>query len=229
MDVVVISVGGSVIVPDKINTSWLSAFRKLITKHKKRFVIITGGGSTARQYQQSGNEIRKVSREDLDWLGIHATRMNAHLIRTILRDKAHPRIIKNPYEKVVWKEKVLVAAGWKPGWSTDYIAVQLAKRFKSNKVLNLSNIDYVYDKNPKLKGAKKLKRICWKSFRKIVGYTWSPGLNVPFDPIASRDAQKEKLEVAIINGNKLKQVDNYLKGKPFRGTIIGEDFSEEVR
>lgn len=222
--IIVISVGGSLIVPEEIDVSWIKDFKKLIEKYiakGSRFILISGGGKTARKYQNAAKEIAGITGEDLDWLGIHATRINAHLIRTIFRNFAHPKIIKDPTEKIIFKEKVLVAAGWKPGFSTDLDAVFLAKNFKVDKVINLSNIDYAYDKDPrKFKDAKKIENISWKEFRKIVGNKWDPGLNAPFDPIASMQAEKLKLEVAIMNGKNLENIEAYLDNKKFIGTII---------
>jgi uridylate kinase len=163
----------------------------------------------------------KVSNEDLDWLGIHATRINAHLLLTIFRKYAYYRIIKNPKEKVKFKEKILIAAGWKPGFSTDYDAVLLAKTYNSDTIINLTNIDYVYDKDPnKFKDAKPFKEISWKDYLKLIEQKWIPGMSAPFDPIASKLVQKFKFKVVIINGKKLKNLKNYLENRKFKGTII---------
>ena len=95
----------------------------------------------------------------------------------------------------------MVAGGWKPGWSTDYVASIIAQEYGVRTVINLSNIDYVYDSDPKKnKDAKKIAEIKWKEFRKIVGNKWKPGLNMPFDPIASQKGEQLGLEVAIMNG-----------------------------
>jgi uridylate kinase len=222
--IIVISVGGSLIVPEEIDTNWIKEFKAMIEKYISkgfRFILISGGGKTARKYQNAAKEISGLTSDDLDWLGIHSTRLNAHLIRTIFRQLAHPQIVKNPTEKIEFKEKVLVAAGWKPGFSTDLDAVFLAKNFKVKKVINLSNIDYVYDKDPrKFSDAKVIKEISWEGFRKLVGNKWDPGLNAPFDPIASKEAEKLGLEVAIMNGKNLENIEDYLENKQFIGTII---------
>lgn len=222
--IIVISVGGSLIVPEEIDVSWIKNFKKMLEKYISkgyRFILISGGGKTARKYQNAAKEVAELKRDDLDWLGIHSTRLNAHLIRTIFRARAHPKIIKNPNEKIIFREKILVAAGWKPGFSTDYDAVLLAKNFNVKKIINLSNIDYAYTKDPrKYKDAKLIKEISWKEFRKIVGNKWDPGLSAPFDPIASREADRLKLEVAIMNGKNIKNIENYLNNKKFIGTII---------
>ena len=91
-----------------------------------------------------------------------------------------------------------MASGWKPGRSTDFDAVLLAKGCGAKTVVNLSNIDYVYDRDPRVNpGAKKFEKINWNDFRKIVGSKWSPGANVPFDPLAAKEAQKLGLSVFL--------------------------------
>jgi uridylate kinase len=220
----VISLGGSLVVPNEINIKFLSLFKNIIEKkikENKKFIIIVGGGKTARNYQNAAKALTKVSNEDLDWLGIHATRINAHLLLTIFRKYAHFRIVKNPKEKINFKEKILVAAGWKPGFSTDYDAVLLAKTYGSDTIINLTNVDYVYDKDPnKFKSAKPFKEISWKDYLKLIEQKWIPGMSAPFDPIASKLAQKFKFKVVILNGKKIKNLKNYLENKKFTGTII---------
>jgi len=220
----VISLGGSLVVPNEINIKFLSLFKNIIEKkikENKKFIIIVGGGKTARNYQKAAKALTKASNEDLDWLGIHATRINAHLLLTIFRKYAHFRIIKNPKEKINFKEKILIAAGWKPGFSTDYDAVLLAKTYNSDTIINLTNVDYVYDKDPnKFKDAKPFKEISWKDYLKLIEQKWIPGMSAPFDPIASKLAQKFKFKVVILNGKKIKNLKNYLENKKFTGTII---------
>ena len=224
---IIISLGGSLIVPEEIDWKFVKKFKEVIEKKIKngyRFIIITGGGKTARKYIEAGAKVGDIDSEDKDWIGIHATRMNAHFIRTIFKKYAHPTINKNPYDLESFlkaKESVLVASGYRPGNSTDYIAVLLAKQFGAQKIANLSNIDYVCDKDPKkFKDAKKIKEITWSEFQKIVGDTWDPGANVPFDPVASKHAAKEGIEVAILNGKKISNLEKYLDGEKFAGTRI---------
>lgn len=223
-DLVIMSLGGSIIVPDEVDVAFLKKFRDLILKQiekGKRFIIITGGGKTCRKYQQAAAKITKLTDEDLDWLGIHATRFNAHLLRTIFRKQAHPRVIKNPTEKMDFKEDILIGAGWRPGCSTDWDSVMIADNFKARKLINLSNIKYVCDKDPKFcRDAKPIPEMNWKEFRDIVGDKWDPGANLPFDPVASKEAEKLGLEVAIMDGTDLENLENYLEGGTFKGTVI---------
>ena len=117
-------------------------------------------------------------------------------------------------------KKVLIASGWIPGWSTDYDAVLLAKNFGVNEVINMSNVDYVYDKDPrKFKDAKKIERIRWTNYLKMTGTKWKAGMNVPFDPIAAKEARKSGISVSLI-GKDLNNLKSLLDGKKFRGTLI---------
>lgn len=216
---VVISLGGSVIAPDRLDTGFLKRLKALIGKYSKenRFVIICGGGKLARNLQKRAKRFKKVSDRDLDWLGIYATRINALSIKNVFN--VNEKVITNPNEKVSFKENVLVAAGWKPGRSTDYDAVLLAKNVNADMVINMTNVDYVYDINPRLKGARPIKKITWKELRKIVGNKWRPGLNMPFDPIAAKEAERLKMKAVVI-GKDLGNLKNVLDGKEFKGTII---------
>ena len=227
----IISLGGSLIVPEAgIDHKFLKKFRALIIKEikkGKKFVIVTGGGSIARTYRDAAAKVTQLTNDDKDWLGVHTTRLNAHLIKTVFRAYAHPRINKNPRTKENLNkhfkkgEGLMVAAGWRPGWSTDYVAVILAEKLKAKTVINLSNIDYTYTSDPKKnKTAEKIIETGWPEFRKIVGNKWSPGLNAPFDPIASKYAENLGLKVIITNGKDINNLEKILNNKKFKGTTI---------
>jgi uridylate kinase len=224
---IILSIGGSLIVPNgDIDHDFLKKLNIFVREHVKkgrRFFLVAGGGKTARHYRDAGKAvIGDVTEEDLDWLGIHATHLNGHLLRTIFKDIAHPRIIQNYDRKLDgWKEAVAIGAGWKPGWSTDYCAVMLAKDYKSNLIINLSNIDWVYDKDPgKFPDAKLIEKMTWEEMEKLVGTEWSPGINAPFDPVASQLAKRLNLTVIVCNGKNFKNTGNILDGESFKGTVI---------
>lgn len=224
---IIISVGGSLIIPNGgIDCEFLAKFNNLIRKEVKkgkRFLLVAGGGNIMRLYRDAATLVTKgISNEDLDWLAIHITRVNAHLLRTMFYDIAHPRIIENyDYKLINWTEPLAIGAGWKPGWSTDYDAVILARDYKGKIIINLSNIDYVYDKDPnKYKDAKKIEKITWTEMEKIVGDKWTPGLNMPFDPIATKLAKKLGLTVIVTNGRNFENTDCIIAGEKFIGTII---------
>lgn len=221
------SVGGSLIVPDQIDTNFLTKLKDFIESeietHDRRFIIIAGGGKTARRYQEAAGTVSTLDNEDLDWLGIHATRLNGHLLRTILKDTAYRVMLTNPDEilDVPSDARLIVASGYRPGASTDLRAIQIAEKVGASKVINLSNIDYVYTDNPNTNpDAEKIEDITWTEFRKLIPESWDPGLSSPFDPVAAREAEAKNIEVASLNGERLDELHKYLLGETFIGTRI---------
>lgn len=223
---IIISLGGSLIYPKNIDINFLKQFRKIILqfikKTKRQVILVTGGGRICRIYNEAAKSVyKKVNEEELDWMGIKATKVNAELVRIIFGNAAYFKVIDHPDKRYRTNKKVLVAGGWKPGFSSDRVAVELAKSHGADMVINLSNISYVYNKDPKkYKNATKFKKISWNDFRKIVGNKWNPGANLPFDPIASKFAQKYKLKVIIAKGTDLKNLRDILEAKNYKGTLI---------
>ncbi len=220
----IISLGGSLIFPEAIDAAFLKSFYKLILKHVikgDRFILITGGGHLARLYLAALRKIGKPSKADLDWMGVYATRLNAQMMRLLFGSLANAKIVEDPNIKVAFKEKILLAGGWKPGRSTDDDAVRLAIAYGADTIINLSNIDYAYTKDPRrFKDARPIKQASWKEFRKIVGTKWDPGKNAPFDPVAAKLAQSNNKKVIIARGNNLQNLEAILSGRNFKGTVI---------
>lgn len=218
----VISLGGSLIFPDNLDKDFLMNFKNIIKRYakKNRFVIICGGGKLARNFQQVASKMKNLSNEELDWLGIHATKINAHLLKAAFGGMADDMIITNPNSRITFRKNIVIGAGWKPGWSTDYDAVLLAKNLGIKEIVNMSSVDYVYDKDPKKhKDAKKIVNISWKNYSKLISRKWKAGMNAPFDPVASKEAQKSGIRVYII-GRELKNLGTLLDGDKFNGTVI---------
>lgn len=220
---IILSLGGSLICPADFDFDFLRKFKITIERYLKKkykFVIICGGGRLARNFQQIASKSSNLSNDKLDWLGIHATKINAHLVKSLFNGKAENFIVSDPTKKISFKKNIVIAAGWLPGWSTDYDAVLLAKNLGVKEIVNMSNINYLYDKDPKKhRDAKKIEKASWQQYSKMISQKWKAGMNAPFDPIAAKEAQKSGLKVHII-GNELKNLENLLSGKSFKGTTI---------
>lgn len=223
---IILSIGGSIIIPKTgFDIAFLKKFRALIlgeVKKGKKFILVIGGGATCRAYQSALKSVVKTTDLDLDWMGIHTTIYNAQFVRALFKGYADERIALNPHVVLKSKFPILVAAGWKPGCSTDTDAVLMAQTFDAKELINVSNIDYAYNKDPNVyPDAKKIETMDWKTFRKeVVGMTWTPGKNTPFDPIASAKAEKLKLKVTIMNGLNLLELKKAINGKKVKGTVI---------
>ena len=90
----VLSVGGSIVVPEKPDTEFLTAFIKMIKEwlaedSSRKLILVVGGGAPARVYQNAYAEVSsKVgvdsANDAADWIGIMATRLNAQFSNTII-------------------------------------------------------------------------------------------------------------------------------------------------
>ncbi|MFH1590741.1 MAG: UMP kinase [archaeon] len=221
----VISLGGSIIVPDDVDVQFLSSFRDMIKARVakgERIIIVCGGGALSASYLKTAKGMGTVDDDAADWIGIYATRINATLVRTLFPNDAYHAIIEDPTAEFETDKRIIIASGWKPGFSTDYDAVILAERFGADRVVNMSNIRQVFDKDPsKHDDAEPLEQISWDNYRAIIQEDWSPRLSTPFDPIASKLAQEKSIKVVVVLGNELANVANVLDGKAFNGTVIG--------
>lgn len=224
----VLSLGGSILVPNEIDSAYIGAFFEMLRRHfadcpDDRVVLVVGGGGPARAYQSACRSIRPdIPDEALDWIGVAATKLNATLVRHGLGDLCEDPVVTDPSSTPRFTGRVLVGSGWKPGFSTDFDAVLLAEHLHARRVYNLSNIAYVYDSDPKTNpAAKPLETLSWKAFRSMVGNTWTPGGNLPFDPIAAARAHEGGLQVVVGDGRNLENIAAMLRGRPFEGTVIG--------
>lgn len=230
--VFVLSVGGSIVSPSEPDVEFIARFATSIKEYLKedenrRIILTIGGGGPARSYINSYKDIVQklnidASSYSADMIGIMATRLNAELIRSVFENLCPSPVVYDPTAVKEFEGQVLVASGWKPGFSTDTDATILAEQFGAKMLLNLSNIAKVYTADPKVdKNATPIDKISWDDFIKMVGTEWQPGKNVPFDPIASQKAKKAGIKVVCANGRDIENIENILNGRSFVGTVIG--------
>ncbi len=224
-EMIVLSLGGSLIIPNKVNVSYLKKFKKTILKHTKtyKFIVVCGGGSIARKYISALKNIG-LNKKFQSFSGISATRMNARFMNYFFKInpcKGIPHTLKS-LKKYIKKQDVIFcgALEYKPNQTSDSTAAGIAKQLKTE-FINLTNVPGLYNKNPKkYKNATFIQQISWKEFDKMASKTaFKPGQHFVLDQTASKIIMKNKITTHII-GKDLKQLDNLLKGKKFKGTII---------
>jgi len=222
--VIVVSLGGSQIIPNEINYKYLKKFKSIINKHKKdfNFIIVCGGGSLARKY------ITAVKREGGDVLlqshaGINATRANARFVSYFFGiNPVHgvPKTVKT-VKKYLKKQGIVFcgALEYKENQTSDSVAAILAKEF-NGEFVNLTNVRGLYNKDPnKYKDAKFISDITWQNFDSIVSQMkFKPGQHFVLDQSASKTIMKNKIVTHIIK--ELKDFDKYLTWQKFTGTTI---------
>ena len=120
-DITIISLGGSLIVPEELDIDFLKNFKKLILSQiikGKKFVIITGGGKICRKYQDVAQKLSNPSIEELDWIGIASLKLNAELLRVIFGEYAHDRVISNLSIYFNLEKQIVIGSAYEPGHST---------------------------------------------------------------------------------------------------------------
>jgi uridylate kinase len=226
-ETIVISLGGSLIVPDSVDVAFLEKFKKTIQKHKKKykFVIVTGGGSTARKYISA---LRQADKSEYfqSLAGISATRLNARFLTYLFGKDANEGIPHDMKQvKNLLKKNNLVFCGalrYAKHETSDATSAKLARFFNSD-FINLTLVSGLYTKNPlKHKDAKFIAKISWQKFYKQATKTkFKPGQHFVLDQSAAKIIKKYKIKTYIL-GRNLKNFDNFLSKKKFKGTVISD-------
>jgi len=223
-ETIIISLGGSLIVPEEIDVEFLKSFKELILWHVakgKKFVIICGGGKINKKYNEVAKKVSNPSDVDLDWVGIAALKLNAELVRVMFAEYANTKVVNNLSQSFSFEKSVIIGAAYEPGKSSDWDAIEAAKTIGAKKIINLSNTDYVYDSDPRINpNAKKIENISWAEYRSLIPSEWTSRLSTPFDPIASKVAEENGISAMIMNGKPLENLAKCLNNEKFVGTII---------
>ena len=225
--IVVVSLGGSLIVPDKIDVEFLESFRKVLIKNRKRyrFVVVCGGGGVARTYIKGLEEQKIFSKKYLQsLLGVAITRVNARFMTYFFGKDANKGIPHDMREvqELLKKNKIVFcgALRYEKNNTSDSTAAKLANFFNCD-FINLTNVPGLYDKNPKkFKKAKFFPEISYKDFLKMAHkIEFRPGQHFVLDQTAAKIIKKYNIRTYIL-GSDLKNLDNLLNDKHFVGTII---------
>ena len=233
-DPIIIKLGGSLVVPEEhsFDKVYLENFRDCLKEHideGQRFVIVIGGGKICRWYQNEARRLSIDNNADLNWIGAYVTRVNAEIVNAFFKPLSHDGIYYKFDEEIEFAKPILTVGAWKPGKSTNMDAVLMAEKFGSQSIINLSNVDHVYDKNPhEYPDAKPLEKVSWEDYEKIIECRTGKykrkhkaGDHLPFDPIATQKEKELGLQVYFIDGNNFESVDNVCNKEDFEGTRIG--------
>ncbi len=223
--IVVISLGGSLIVPKKIDHEFLENFKKTMRKNYRnyKFVVVCGGGTIARKYISALKKEGKNHKE-ISMAGIRATRMNAKFMIQFFGKEANDTLPKSMKEvkNNLSKNKIVFcgALRYAEKETSDGTAAKLANYLKTT-FINLTNVKGLYTANPKTnKNAKFIPKTDWKSFEKrALKIKYKPGQHFVLDQHAATIIKRNKTKTYII-GENLSNLDKLLNNKNFIGTII---------
>jgi len=223
--VIVISLGGSLIIPEKINFKFLDNFKKTLRKHYKtyKFVVVCGGGTIARKYIAMLKEEGK-SKSELSQAGIRATRMNAMFMMQFFGKEANDALPGDMKEvKANLNKNDVVFCGalrYAADSTSDGTSAKLAQFLKTD-FINMTNVKGLYTANPLTnKNAKFIPYESWKNFEKRANkIKFHAGQHFVLDQNAAVMIRKHKIKTYIL-GEDLRNLDKVLKGRKFTGTLI---------
>jgi len=221
----VISIGGSILLPDDEDTSELMELAKVLQNNSqdRDLYLVVGGGKTARQYIDWGRRL-DADEATLDELGIATSRLNARLLIIALEGGVYPVPAKSFDEAMSAGNHypIVTMGGTHPGHTTDAVAAMLAERLNSDRLINATSVDGVYTEDPnKDKGAEKLEQLDYDELIEIVSESeHEAGPNVVFDPLAARIIKRANLKAYIVDGRDLESFENAIRNEPFRGSTI---------
>lgn len=221
MEKVVISLGGSVLLADDVQSSFYDELKKLLLSQKdKKIFVVVGGGPPARNYITRARSLN-ISEYLLDSIGIAVTRVNALFLASQLQENIYT-IPHSVQEAVQSNQQIVVMGGTTPGHSTDFVGAELASELNADLFMIATNVDGVYDKDPrKYDDATLLSLISAQELLKKYGSAWNAaGSNMVVDGPALQKIHDEHITTVVINGSNIDTIKKVLDGQSFHGTTI---------
>lgn len=218
---IVFSLGGSIFLDKKLVKQYAAYFEQLAKKEKVG--VLVGGGKLCRDRIA---EAQKKTKNEvvLHLVGIEATRENAREFCEMLENSNKTPAV-NYEEALKYSETypIIVMGGTIPYLTTDSNTVILAELLGAKKIINLTNVDYLYDKDPnEFNDAKKITKMPKDEFLQFVlkNDKRRPGEHFVVDSMAAFLLTKSKSSLYIINGKNVSEVKKAVEGKKFEGTVI---------
>ncbi|OIO21926.1 hypothetical protein AUJ17_00150 [Candidatus Micrarchaeota archaeon CG1_02_47_40] len=222
--IIILSVGGSMVNPGKPDQAYISSLSQIFKNSPHSFGIVVGGGKLAREYAEGE---RKKGKGEFwaDLAAIRATKENAGLFLSHLRGICCLNICDDFIQAhdALQKHRIVLMGGTIPGITTDADAALLAECIGAKRLVNVSNVDGIYDKNPAAhKDAKKFGTL---SFEKLVSLaqvqdTRHAGGHFIFDMLACKLIARSKIESHFVSGKNLEDVKNAIEGTRHNGTVV---------
>jgi uridylate kinase len=231
---IVIKFGGSLLFSDggTINSQKITDFCSIIknTKDYDSIVVVCGGGTVARQYIKA---IREFSKNEVlcDLIGIDISRINSRLIIAEMNGLAFPHV-PTSFEDLslaIGSHKIIIMGGLQPGQSTTSVAITVAEYLKAERLVILTDVDGIYDKDPDLyKNAKLLEKISYESLQKLILESSnenqaSAGEYRIFDAVSLQILKRSGINILVTSGKNLTQFNKLWNNeKEFIGTTISK-------
>jgi uridylate kinase len=226
----VLKIGGSLlydkdgkILVDRVR-DYATAIKSLV-KSGQSLVIVVGGGIPARVFISAARELG-ASEAQCDWLGIKLARNNAELLCAALGNIAYPKIVEtlDELEVAVKIEKVVLMGGLIPGQSTNAVAAVAAETVRAKMLFNATNVDGVYDRDPKKSGATRYDTITIGELKEVLSDSGTKaGEYKLFDPVAIRVVERSKIPTIIFDGRDPENLTKVFSDSTIGTVIVHEE------
>jgi len=226
----VLKIGGSLlydkdgnILVEKVR-NYAAAIKSLV-KGGHSLVVVVGGGIPARVFISAARNLG-ASEAQCDWLGIKLARNNAELLCAGLGDIVYPKIVEtlDELEVAVKLGKVVLMGGLIPGQSTNAVAALAAETVNAETLFNATNVDGVYDRDPKESGAKRFDTITIVELKKVLsGGGTKAGEYKLFDSVAIRVVERSKIPTVIFDGRNPDNLTRVFHGENIGTRIVHND------
>jgi uridylate kinase len=223
---VVVSIGGSVLLTGDDDTGYLARLADLLRRlgGEMPLVVTTGGGRTARDYIRLGRDLG-LTEVELDEIGIEVTRLHARVLAGRIGPPcpAHPPTSIAQAVHELARASPVILGGTEPGHTTDGVAALLAARLRAARLVNATDVDGVYDRDPRSHpDAQRIEATDWPQFRSMVHAATSgeAGQNFLFDRLGADTLARARIPLRIVAGRDLENLESAIVGRAFRGTVV---------
>lgn len=227
MEKVVVSLGGSVLVPAADDARYLRDLAALLVEVAKRVKLfaVAGGGRPARYYIETGRALGAPERT-LDELGIEVTRLNARLLALALRGRSNAAPARSYGEaaRLAKRFPIVLMAGTRPGHTTDRVSASLARFVHADRIVNATSVDGVYSADPRSHpDARLLKQVTFEELVRLSGSGHrAAGPSTVFDPVAARVLARDRIPLRVVHGRDLRALRSAILGESFHGTLVSD-------
>lgn len=213
----VISLGGSIF--SRQDEKYLVEFIDRI-RSQESYAVVVGGGPIARDQI---SKLRNLGAKEyyLDMMGIQATRLNATMVSLSLGNLMEvPKSIEEAVHQMKLYGRVIMG-GTEPGHTTDAVSLLLAEALNRDTVVNITNVDGLYDKDPKLSGARRIDKISYPlAIDMMNSEKRGAGENFPMDLLSLNIARRSNIKIKIVSFRDIENTFKAIAGKRFVGTLI---------
>lgn len=226
MDIVVVSIGGSVLIPDDNDFEYLSGLAELLVglSIQAKLYIVVGGGRISRYYIKLGRKFGTDERV-LDEMGVDITRLNSRLLISTLSGKANDLPAETVEEAADLgnDHSIVVMGGTTPGHTTDGVAASLAELVKADRIVNATAVDGVYTKDPnRYDDAEKMEKMSFEELLECCKVSdWKAGPSNVFDAMGAEIIARNRIPLLVVKGRDLEALGSAIRGESFSGTTVG--------